>query len=90
MASRKAGKEVAALTGKILKAYGIDSDDEELDRVADLLAFSSHLPRLQGRRRQHDRRQASDGGRRVRPRRTRLGTDAGGGQGHGDRRGGER
>lgn len=31
MASRKAGKEVASLTGKILKAYGIDSDDEELD-----------------------------------------------------------
>ena len=31
MASRKAGKEVASLTGKILKAYGIDEDDEELD-----------------------------------------------------------
>ena len=65
------------------------SYDEELDRVADLLALAADLARLQGRRRQHDRRQASDGGGRVRPRRARLGTDVGGGQGH-DRRGGER
>ena len=64
-------------------------DDKELDRVADVLALAADLARLQGRRRQLDRRQASDGGRRVRPRRARLGTDVRGGQGH-DRRGGER
>ena len=53
------------------------TDDEELDRAADPLALAADRAGLQGGRRQHDRRQAADGGGRVRPRRARLGTDVG-------------
>ena len=64
------------------------SGDEELDRAADLLAVAADLAGLENGRRQHDRRQAADGGGRVRPRRPRPRTGNGGGKGH-DRRGGE-